>query len=120
MATPITRLTPFIRQRIINLHLNNINQTQIVKVLSSEDNIKVGRKTVNRLVNTYKKTGVLENRNNITRRRPKLNQDHLDYIDSIIQENGEITAVEIVKKLKSAYYHFQVHGVACQAKARMV
>ena len=74
-----------------------------MKVLSSEDNIKVGKKTVNRLVNNYKKTGVLENRNSATRRRPKLNKDHLDYIDSLIQDNGEITAVEIVKKLKSAY-----------------
>jgi len=54
----IKRLPTFIKERIIQLHYTK-NQTEIVKILLEEDNVKVSRQTVNMWVNHFKKTGTL-------------------------------------------------------------
>ena len=42
----INRLTPYLRQKIIQLHVSGVNQVQVVTRLLDKGNVKVRRQTV--------------------------------------------------------------------------
>ena len=46
-AVNVKRLTPYLRQRILQFYQSGVNQVQIVSRLLHEDNVKVSRQTVN-------------------------------------------------------------------------
>ena len=53
-AVNVKRLTPYLRQRILQLYQSGVNQVQIVSRLLHEDNVKVSRQTVNSAIRKQK------------------------------------------------------------------
>ena len=96
----INRLTPYLKQRIIQLHVSGVNQVQIVTRLQHEDNVKVSRQTVNSTIKKQRKidSGILT----CTNKRgliPHLYEVHLNYISMCLKENGELSANKFCVKL---------------------
>ena len=50
----IVRLTPYLKQRIVQLYDSGVNQTQIVNRLRYEENVKVTRLTVHKTIKANK------------------------------------------------------------------
>ena len=86
MAT-VTRLSPYLRERIIKLYQNGVNQTEIVKIMLKEDNVKISRKTVNKWVNYFRKYGSICKPKKMLKQK-KLNDDHIDYIEICLKRKS--------------------------------
>ena len=99
----MNRLTIYVKQRIVFLHKRGVNKNQIVSTLSFEDNIKVSRKTVYRVIKNFKETGAVSSRKSVVRRVKALKENHIDFIDNIVRVNSEITFPEICAQLKSVF-----------------
>ena len=65
MAT-VTRLSPYLKERIIKLHQNGVNQTEVVKIMLTTEVVKImltetmlrsAEKTANKWVNYFRKYG---------------------------------------------------------------
>ena len=53
-AVNVKKLSPYLRQRILQLYQSGVNQVQIVSGLLHEDNVKVSRQTVNSAIRKQK------------------------------------------------------------------
>ena len=98
----IVRLTPYLKQRIVQLYDSGVNQTQIVNRLRYEENVKVTRLTVHKTIkaNKNKDLAVAPKKRG---KEPILNSNHLDYISMCLKENGELSASELCQKLKTVF-----------------
>ena len=103
-AVNINRLTPYLRQRIIQLHVSGVNKVQIVTRLLHEENVKVSRQTVNFTIKKQREidsgTFTHTNKRGLI---PRLNEDHLNFISMCLKENGELSANELCVKLKAVF-----------------
>ena len=100
----INRLTPCLRQRILQLNASGVNQVQIVARILHEENVKISRQTVNA---TVKKQREIDNGSfPVPKKRgptSRLNDDHLGYINMCLEENGELSSSELCFKLKCVF-----------------
>ena len=98
----IVRLTPYLKQRIVQLYDSGVNQTQIVNRLRYEENVKVTRLTVHKTIkaNKNKDLAVAPKKRG---KEPILTSNHLDYISMCLKENGELSASELCLKLKTVF-----------------
>ena len=53
-AVNVKRLTPYLRQRILQPYQSGVNQVQIVSRMLHEDNVKVSHQTVNSAIRKQK------------------------------------------------------------------
>ena len=98
----IVRLTPYLKQRIMQLYSSGINQIEIMNRLCYEENVKVSR------INVHKTIKEVNDQNPsvppIKRgREPVLDANHLDYISLCLDEIPELSANELCIKLKSVF-----------------
>ena len=100
----ISRLTPYLRQRILQLNESGANQVQIVARILHEENMKISRQTVNA---TVKKQREIDSGScPVSKKRgptSRLNYDHLGYISMCLEENGEFSSSELCLKLKCVF-----------------
>lgn len=96
------RLTVQRRQHILDLWDQGVSTTDIVRKLQDEEGLKVDRETVRNTVsrwNNHKTVFDLPRR----KVKGKLAEEHLTFIDNIINENREITSVGIKRELERRF-----------------
>ena len=96
------RLNPFARTRIVNMKRSNISNSEIRRRLLQEDNIKCSRQAIANFWKSYCTTGLLTSAYG-GGRKPELANEHLEFIDTQLTQNNELTCDELKDKLKQEF-----------------
>ena len=94
LLTP-AKYSPYVRTRIINLFKLGYRIHQIQSAIRREDNIKLTRGGISRIMKLFKTTNSITDLPKIEIRDSKVRQQHLAVLDRLIQNDRQITAAEI-------------------------
>ena len=102
MERQLIRLTPYVKEKITNLHTSGPNNVEIVNKMLHEENLKISRQTISFTINKFKQIGTLERTRTVTGTK-KINDDHVSFIDMCLRENNELTCSELAWKIKEVF-----------------
>lgn len=97
----MAKLSLFARKRVISLKSAGNSNKKIQEVLL-EEGIKTSITAISLFLLRYRKTGRLIDAPQ-SGQKPKLKQEHMDYIDEKMKENDELTSRELKGKVAEDY-----------------
>ena len=94
----------YARTRLINLNLNqpNLTYAELRRKLKDEDDIEVSRQSIGKFLRRYRETGQIVDLH-AGGRPPILRREHFDDIDAKIEENNELSALELRDILRKEF-----------------
>ena len=109
----MTRLSAFVRQRIVSLYENRHLGINIIQdILKIEENVTCSRKAVSKIIKKYRSTGI------VTKDKPRSGRpvkytmlEISDIIDFEMENNNELTARELQRKLLERNIHLSISAV---------
>ena len=87
----MTRTSEYTKLRIISLASKSKSINAIVRQLKEED-MRITRQTVAKVLKKYRESGTLADKT-APGRQPNLTRDQMDFIDSKMEENDELTSI---------------------------
>lgn len=102
MATPVTRLSEYLRRRIVTMRDSGDRICDITRKLQTEDKVAVSARAVRLFLRRYDSSGSLMDRRTRVN-RTALELQHLDFIDKEIDANRELTASELRRRLSQTF-----------------
>ena len=98
------RLSFYARMRLVNLMERKpyLRIAHLKGQLEAEDGVKVCRQSLSRFLRKYKETGLMQDLPRAGR-NPTLNLHHCNFIDTKMEENNELSAIELRDLLRKEF-----------------
>ncbi|CAG2217161.1 unnamed protein product [Mytilus edulis] len=93
-----TRLSVYIRERILSLRRSGKNITEVRDELIRSDNVQVSRQGISAFLRRFRQSGSVTDFK-VNTRQKMLQEVHLEFIDETIRNDLEISAREVAKLL---------------------
>lgn len=107
LAYTVSRYSQRLRETIVTYVRSGLSVSQIRKLILKRNRIKTSCNSLTKFVKYFKETGSIQRRKPPVGYNRKLKNGHVQFINKWITEDNEITAHQIVKKLR-AYFGLAV------------
>ncbi|CAG2213127.1 unnamed protein product [Mytilus edulis] len=98
-----TRLSVYIRERILSLRRSGKNITEVRDELIRSDNVQVSRQGISAFLRRFRQSGSVTDFK-VNTRQKMLQEVHLEFIDETIRNDREISAREVAKLLTERFH----------------
>ena len=97
-AVKVSRMTDYIRQRIVTLRKMGRSYIEIVRIIEDEEKVLISKDAVGLFYRKFRATGSIHDLPRAPRRKI-LQEQHIQYIDQRCNADRELSAEELTRDL---------------------